>query len=198
MDTSESSKRVLHRGRVQDDRQEEEADAGGEVHRHLASAEERQQMIAVAAYFLSQSRNFEPDKSSRTGLRPKHRSTTCCVNKLERHESRCVPRNKSILKYPSDEASSTVVQPQPKRYGTGARRRLDLEAELLHQSEQPFIVGQCFADDFGGTAIAEVIDQLPEVSDCHLAMLDRRIHFGNSDAITATKPGRKAAPKAHV
>jgi hypothetical protein len=60
MDTSESSKRVLHRGRVQDDRLEEEANAGGEVHRHLASAEERQQMIAVAAYFLSQSRNFEP------------------------------------------------------------------------------------------------------------------------------------------
>jgi Protein of unknown function (DUF2934) len=60
MDTVESSKRVLHRGRVQDDRLEEEAQSGDAIPEHSASADERQQMIAVAAYFFSQGRNFEP------------------------------------------------------------------------------------------------------------------------------------------
>jgi hypothetical protein len=55
-----SSQRVLHRGRIQDDRLDEEAQAGDKILRHLPSAQEREQMIAVAAYFLSRSRNFEP------------------------------------------------------------------------------------------------------------------------------------------
>ena len=62
MHTLESSKRVLRRGRVQEDRRDEAAEAGSEVPMHLASAEERQQMIAVAAYFRAQGRNFEPGR----------------------------------------------------------------------------------------------------------------------------------------
>ena len=60
MHTLESSKRVLRRGRVQDDRRDEAAEASSEIPMHLANAEERQQMIAVAAYFRAQGRNFEP------------------------------------------------------------------------------------------------------------------------------------------
>jgi DUF2934 family protein len=60
MHTLESSKRVLRRGRVQDDRRDEAAEASSEIPMHLASAEERQQMIAVAAYFRAQGHNFEP------------------------------------------------------------------------------------------------------------------------------------------
>jgi hypothetical protein len=63
MDTLESSKRVLRRGRVQNDRRDEEAETRGEIPMHLASAEERQQMIAVAAYFRAQGRNFEPGRA---------------------------------------------------------------------------------------------------------------------------------------
>lgn len=60
MHTLESSKRVLRRGRMQDDRRDEAAEASSEIPMPLASAEERQQMIAVAAYFRAQGRNFEP------------------------------------------------------------------------------------------------------------------------------------------
>ena len=60
MDTLESSRRILHRGRVRDDKLDEQAESAGAIPERPASAEERQQMIAEAAYFLSQGRNFEP------------------------------------------------------------------------------------------------------------------------------------------
>jgi len=60
MDTSETGKRVLHRGRVQHERLDEQAEAPGEIPEHTITAEERQQKIAVAAYFRAEGRNFEP------------------------------------------------------------------------------------------------------------------------------------------
>ena len=60
MPTLESSKRILRRGRVQDEKGDEAEEALAAVALHPASAEERQQMIAVAAYFRAQGRNFEP------------------------------------------------------------------------------------------------------------------------------------------
>jgi len=60
MPALESGKRVLRRGRTQDEKRDEAADARDAIAPHQASAEERQQMIAVAAYFLAQGRNFEP------------------------------------------------------------------------------------------------------------------------------------------
>ena len=61
MSTLESSHRVLHRGRVQNGRLEQEAELSGAIPPPV-SAEERQSMIAVAAYFRAQGRNFEPGR----------------------------------------------------------------------------------------------------------------------------------------
>jgi hypothetical protein len=50
----------LRRGRVQDEKLDEAAEARDAITVHPASTEQRQQMIAVAAYFRAQGRNFEP------------------------------------------------------------------------------------------------------------------------------------------
>ena len=60
MPTVESGKRILRRGRVQDEKLDEAAEARDAITVHPASTGERQQMIAVAAYFRAQGRNFEP------------------------------------------------------------------------------------------------------------------------------------------
>lgn len=61
MDTIESSRRVLHRGRAEADwLSEEEAEPG--VQRPPQTGSEREQMIAVAAYYRAQGRNFEPGR----------------------------------------------------------------------------------------------------------------------------------------
>jgi len=62
MDTPESGKRVMHRGRVLHERRDEEAEALGEVPARTISAEELQQKIAIAAYFRAEGRNFEPGR----------------------------------------------------------------------------------------------------------------------------------------
>jgi len=60
MPTVESGKRILRRGRVQDEKLDEAADARDAIALHATSAEQRRRMIAVAAYFRAQGRNFEP------------------------------------------------------------------------------------------------------------------------------------------
>ncbi len=58
MDTVVGSKRVLHRGREAVD--SEEAEQSREEGEKRVSAQAREQMIAVAAYYRAQRRNFDP------------------------------------------------------------------------------------------------------------------------------------------
>jgi DUF2934 family protein len=60
METIESSKRVLHRGRAELDERAETEEA--EVQRPFPAAREREHLIAVAAYYRAQGRNFEPGR----------------------------------------------------------------------------------------------------------------------------------------
>ena len=62
METIESSKRVLHRGRAELDQRAEAEEPEAEVQTALPSANEREQLIAVAAYYRAQGRNFEPGR----------------------------------------------------------------------------------------------------------------------------------------
>jgi hypothetical protein len=62
METIESSKRVLHRGRAELDQRMEVEEPEAEGPRPLPSAVEREQLIAVTAYYRAQSRNFEPGR----------------------------------------------------------------------------------------------------------------------------------------
>jgi len=58
MDTVVGSKRVLHRGRAAVD--SEEAEQSREEAEKRVSAQAREQMIALAAYYRAQRRNFDP------------------------------------------------------------------------------------------------------------------------------------------
>ena len=62
METIESSKRVLHRGRAELDQRAETEEPEAEAQGPLPSTSEREQMIAVAAYYRAQGRNFEPGR----------------------------------------------------------------------------------------------------------------------------------------
>jgi hypothetical protein len=61
MSQAEGSRLVLHRGRDNIDRLEEEAEAAvEETRRAPPTAQEREQMVAVAAYYRALKRSFEP------------------------------------------------------------------------------------------------------------------------------------------
>jgi TfoX/Sxy family transcriptional regulator of competence genes len=61
MGAVESSRLVLHRGREMSDELEEETEeARAESGRAAPTARQREQMIAVAAYYRAQKRNFDP------------------------------------------------------------------------------------------------------------------------------------------
>lgn len=61
MDTLETSRIVLHRGREATDELEEETKEAREESRRAApTARQREQMIAVTAYYRAQGRNFDP------------------------------------------------------------------------------------------------------------------------------------------
>ena len=61
MVVTESSKRVLHREREQHERGDEETETSIPPASSM-SAEQRREMIAEAAYFRAQGRNFEPGR----------------------------------------------------------------------------------------------------------------------------------------
>jgi len=61
MGAVESSRLVLHRGREMSDELEEETqEARAESATAAPTARQREQMIAVAAYYRAQERNFDP------------------------------------------------------------------------------------------------------------------------------------------
>ena len=60
MNTSVSSKMVLHRGREAAEDRKEEAEQFREEAEKRVSPEAREHMIAIAAYYRAQRRNFEP------------------------------------------------------------------------------------------------------------------------------------------
>ena len=62
MEIIESSRRVLHRGRAERDQRAETEEPEADAQRPLPGASERRQMIAVAAYYRAQARNFEPGR----------------------------------------------------------------------------------------------------------------------------------------
>jgi hypothetical protein len=63
VDVIESGKTVLHRGReAREILKEETAELEEEAQPRVLSAEEREQMIAQAAYYRAQKRNFEPGR----------------------------------------------------------------------------------------------------------------------------------------
>ena len=62
METIESSKRVLHRGRAELDQRVEAEESEAEAQSPLPSPGEREHLIAVTAYYRAQSRNFEPGR----------------------------------------------------------------------------------------------------------------------------------------
>jgi hypothetical protein len=61
MDAVESSRIVLHRGREDADRLEEQAQPEA-ANKRAPTAHEREQMIAVTAYYRAQRRNFDPGR----------------------------------------------------------------------------------------------------------------------------------------
>ena len=62
METIESSKRVLHRGRAELDERAEAEESEAEAQSPLPSPGEREHLIAVTAYYRAQGRNFEPGR----------------------------------------------------------------------------------------------------------------------------------------
>jgi hypothetical protein len=62
METIESSKRVLHRGRAEPDQRAETEESEAEAQRPLPSASKREHLIAVTAYYRAQGRDFEPGR----------------------------------------------------------------------------------------------------------------------------------------
>ena len=83
METIESSRRVLHRGRAKPDQRAETEQPEAGAQRPLPTHSERQQMIAVAAYYRAQARNFEAGRQLEDWLEAEAEVDAMATQRLE-------------------------------------------------------------------------------------------------------------------